>query len=547
MYKALYLKYKWYLLLTVPMSILLGIASMSVIAIISDAIGNQLENMKYGAEYFFIAIFVLFIVGLSNDFLFVKMAVNVSYDIQVKMIRRVMATPLPQLERIGLPKVIATLTADLETAEKFFHVLPALIINVVIVMFGIAYMAYLSIELLGIVLGFLALGFFTIFCLLWHTKKDRVAIRETTDLMMSHFQRVVSGAKELALNDFRKYFFTRKIFSTSNVIRNRSRRIFNFLVVVEQWAQLLLFAMLGVIIFLTGDYLSLSMEVIAGYVITLLFLLEPIETIINSSDELVDARVAFDKIDSLQLTEVEGWDQIKRPETSDKLNSSEIKLTLESVEYSYRQGTDDKTEILHIGPISSTFNPGEITLIIGGNGSGKSTLLKILCGLYPLDSGHIYLNDKMVAPDELEAFRNNFSIITADFCLFEEIIDANGNFCDDHIIHALLEKLKLSDVVTVKDGMLSRLDLSHGQRKRLALLQLYCENKQLVLLDEWAADQDPLFKEIFYNEILPTLKREGKTIIVVSHDDRYFDCADKVLKIEQGKLVKIDSDQTVSK
>jgi len=83
------------------------------------------------------------------------MAVNVSYDIQVKMIRRVMATPLPQLERIGLPKVIATLTADLETAEKFFHVLPALIINVVIVIFGIAYMAYLSIELLGIVLVFL--------------------------------------------------------------------------------------------------------------------------------------------------------------------------------------------------------------------------------------------------------------------------------------------------------------------------------------------------------------------------------------------------------
>jgi len=237
----------------------------------------------------------------------------------------------------------------------------------------------------------------------------------------------------------------------------------------------------------------------------------------------------------------------KAPETSDKLNSSEIKLTLESVEYSYRQGTDDKTEILHIGPISSTFNPGEITLIIGGNGSGKSTLLKILCGLYPLDSGHVYLNDKMVAPDELEAFRNNFSIITADFCLFEEIIDANGNFCDDHIIHALLEKLKLSDVVTAKNGMLSRLDLSHGQRKRLALLQLYCENKQLVLLDEWAADQDPLFKEMFYNEILPTLKREGKTIIVVSHDDRYFDCADKVLKIEQGKLVKIDSDKMVSK
>ena len=536
MYKELYFKYKWYLLITVPMSILLGMASMSVVATISDAIGNQPEQMKYGAEYFFIAVFVLFVVGLGNDLLFVKMAVNVSYDIQVKMIRRVMATPLFRLERIGLPKVIATLTEDLETAEKFFHVLPALIINVVIVLFGIAYMAYLSLELLGIVLGFLVVGFFTIACLLWYTKKDRVAVRETVDLMMGHFQRVVSGAKELSLNDYRKYRFTRKIFSTSDEIRNRSWRIFSFLSVVEQWAQFLLFAILGVIIFLVGNYLSLSMEVIAGYVITLLFLLEPIEVIVNSSDELVDARVAFDKIDSLHLNEVNGWDQIVYPQFKTTPDACGVKLEVEGIEYSYALERDDKTEVFHIGPLSTRFNPGEITLIIGGNGSGKSTLLKVLCGLYPLDAGRIYLNDKVVKPDEVDVFRSHFSIISQDFCLFEEVLDANGNFCGDPVIYGLLEKLKLSGVVTSNNGVLSRLDLSHGQRKRLALLQAYCEDKPVILLDEWAADQDPLFKDIFYREILPALKRRGKTVIVVSHDDGYFDCADKVLTIGQGKL-----------
>ena len=536
MYKELYLKYKWYLLITVPMSILLGMASMSVVATIGDAIGNQPEQMKYGAEYFFIAISVLFVVGLGNDLLFVKMAVNVSYDIQVKMIRRVMATPLCQLERIGLPKVIATLTEDLETAEKFFHVLPALIINVVIVLFGIAYMAHLSLELLGIVLGFLVFGFITIACLLWYTKKDRVAVRETTDVMMGHFQRVVSGAKELSLNGYRKYRFTRKIFSTSDEIRNRSWRIFNFLSVVEQWAQFLLFAVLGVIIFLVGNYLSLSMEVIAGYVITLLFLLEPIEVIVNSSDELVDAKVAFDKIDSLHLNEVNGWDQIVYPQFKTTPDACGVKLEVEDIEYSYTLERDDKTEMFHIGPLSTRFIPGEITLITGGNGSGKSTLLKVLCGLYPLDAGRICFNDKVVKPDEVDAFRNHFSIVSQDVCLFEEILDANGNVCSDPVIQGLLEKLKLSAVVTSKNGVLSRLDLSHGQRKRLALLQAYCEDKPVILLDEWAADQDPLFKDIFYREILPALKRRGKTVIVVSHDDGYFDCADKVLTIGQGKL-----------
>ena len=538
MYKELYLKYKWYLLITVPMSILLGMASMSVIAIISDAIGNQLDNMKYGVEYFFTAVFILFVLGLVNDLLVVKMAVNVSYDIQVKMIRRVIATPLPQLERIGLPKVVATLTEDLDTAEKFFHVLPLLIINVVIVFSGIAYMAYLSIELLGIVFGFFTLVFLTIFSLLWYTKKDRVAIRESTDVMMSHYQRVVLGAKELALNDFRKYFFTRKIFSTAGDIRKRSWRIFNFLAVIEHWAQLLLFSLLGVIIFLVGDYWSLSMEVIAGYVITLLFLLEPIEVIINSSDELVDAKVAFNKIDRLNLSQVTGWGELKAPKKLNNTDFSKGCLELKEVEYSYTLEANDKSDVFHIGPISTRFNSGEISLIIGGNGSGKSTLLKLLCGLYPLDSGGIYVNGEVIKPDEIGVFRNQFSMITPDFCLFEEVLDAKGDFCNDRVIYEFLKKLHLSEVVTFKNGVLSRLDFSHGQRKRLALLQAYCENKSIILLDEWAADQDPLFKDIFYKEMLPALKKLGKTVIIVSHDDRYFDCADQVLHLEQGKLRK---------
>jgi len=537
MYKELYQKYKWYLIITVPMSILLGMASMSVVAIISDAIGNQLEHMKYGVEYFFIAIFILFVVGLVNDRLFVKMAVNVSYDIQIKMIRRVMATPLPQLERIGLSRVVATLTEDVDTAEKFFHVLPALMVNISIVIFGIAYMAYLSLELLAVVVLSFIVGALTIACLLWLTQKDRVAIRETTDVMMSHYQRVVRGAKELALNDFRKIFFSRKIFATSGEIRDRSQRIFNLLALVEQWAQLLLFALLGVIIFLLGDYLSLPMEVIAGYVITLLFLLEPIDVIINSSDELIDAKVAFDKIDRLKLSQVDGWDQLEPPQNPGNIVSTAVKLALDRVEYAYAVEANNKTETFHIGPISTQFMPGEITLITGGNGSGKSTLLKTLCGLYPLDAGCLYLNDERVEPEGIEAFRNHFSMIAPDFCLFDEVLNANGILCDDAIIQAFLGRLNLSGVVTSTGGRLSSVDLSHGQRKRLALLQMYCENRQILLFDEWAADQDPGFKAFFYNELLPAMKASGKTIIVISHDERYFDCADKRLKLDKGKLV----------
>ena len=63
------------------------------------------------------------------------------------------------------------------------------------------------------------------------------------------------------------------------------------------------------------------------------------------------------------------------------------------------------------------------------------------------------------------------------------------------------------------------------------------DDKPFVLLDEWAAEQDPEFRRYFYDELLPRLKKQGKGVIVITHDDRYFEQADKMIKLERGILV----------
>lgn len=535
MYKDLYLKYKWYILITLPMSILLGMLSISVIAIISEAIGNNLQNLEYDAVYFFSVISVLFLLGLSNEWLRAKLLAHVIYDIQIKMIRRVIATPLAQLEKIGIPKVIATLTQDLSTAINYFHALPVLFVNIAIIICGVAYMAYLSVELLAVVLGFILVGGVTITALVLFTKKDRANIREATDDMMSHYQNVVHGAKELALHTPRKVFLSQKIYETAAGMRKRTRRVLNVLAVVEQWGQWIVFAMLGCVIFFVDQFFTLSTEIILGYVMTLLFLLEPIEVITTKSNELVEAKVAFEKIDSLKLAGVDGWQGVSVKKTDLTIRPVN-QLVLESVEYAYTQETEKQTEMFHLGPISACFNAGEVTLIIGGNGSGKSTLLKVLSGLYSVDSGTIKLNGKIITAQEIETFRNHFSMITPDFCLFQDALNAQGEPCNDDKVNQVLALLKLENVINCTHSRLSSLDLSHGQRKRVALMQSYFEDKPIVLLDEWAADQDPTFKEIFYKEIVPNLKRQQKIVIVVTHDDKYFDISDRVLKLSDGKL-----------
>ncbi len=198
-------------------------------------------------------------------------------------------------------------------------------------------------------------------------------------------------------------------------------------------------------------------------------------------------------------------------------------------------GTPDEEKGFLLGPISLSFAPGEITFIVGGNGSGKSTLAKLITGLYAPQSGTIYLNEKAISENNVEWYRQHFSAIFYDFYLFESYLGFNQTNIDQEVKH-YLKQLQLDHKVKVKDGVLSTTNLSAGQRKRLALLTAYLEDRPIYLFDEWASDQEPLFRELFYKQILVNLKDCGKTVIVITHDDRYFHLADRIVKLDYGKV-----------
>ncbi|MFT5757032.1 MAG: cyclic peptide transporter [Alteromonadaceae bacterium] len=544
MFKPLYAKYKWYLLFTVPMSILLGVASMSIIAVISDAIANEPADMDYGTKTFFAVILVLFIVGLVNELLRSKLYANVLYDLQVFMIKRVNETPLALLEKTGSARIVATLTEDVATAVRFFHVLPEMFVNIAIVVCGFIYMALLSWKLLLIVVACITFLGITIAFLVKGTQKDRKDIRELTDTSIRYYQDLVRGAKELHLNNKRKRFFSKQLFSVIDQTQRKTRRVLNILGLMETWGQLAIFAILGSVIFLVRNYIEINAEVTVGFVITLLFLLEPIEIIINSSDELVQVKVAFDKIERLQLADLPiniselSDSEDEQTETQNFNGNGVIKFT----DVTYQYEVDDKNAF-RLGPINVSFEPGKVYLILGGNGSGKSTMLKILCGLYSPDNGEVQCGEQIIGEDENDAYRALFSIIMPDFCLFDNVIDASGKLCSDEKIKAQLDKLALSEVVSSSQGRLSNLNLSQGQRKRLAYIQAYFEERPVIVLDEWAADQDPAFKRYFYQELVPELKASGKTVILVSHDENYFDQCDEAYQLVDGRLEKLASAQ----
>src|ERR1044072_6370585 len=216
---------------------------------------------------------------------------------------------------------------------------------------------------------------------------------------------------------------------------------------------------------------------------------------------------------------------------------------MRSVSHTYYREAENSRFTL--GPIDLKLTPGELVFITGGNGSGKTTLAKLLIGLYPPEAGELRINGEPVTDENRDLYRQHFTVVFSDFFLFDSLLGLEAPKLDDKAREYLI-KLQLNHKLDVKEGELSTTQLSQGQRKRLALLTAYLEDRSIYLFDEWAADQDPTFKQTFYHSLLPELKARGKTVIVISHDDRYYDVADRLVKLEDGKL-EYDLDQLESR
>jgi putative ATP-binding cassette transporter len=211
----------------------------------------------------------------------------------------------------------------------------------------------------------------------------------------------------------------------------------------------------------------------------------------------------------------------------------EIRVEKMTLHYTDKKGQP----LFSVGPLNLTIKPGETLFIVGGNGSGKSTFVKLLSGLYYPVTGCIYLDNKEIDYTNYQEYRELFSIIFTDFYLFDKLYGLPT--IDKERVKTLLQMMELDNKTNyLEAGKFSNINLSTGQKKRLALVVALLEDRPIYLFDEWAADQDPHFKKYFYEIILKNLKQQKKTIIVVTHDDKYFETADRILKMEYGQLVE---------
>ena len=505
--------------------LLSGLGYTALVAMINSALtSRKIAPLLLG----FIALGVaVSLARLVSQGLFDLVGTRVTFGVRLQLCRRILSSPQRRLEEIGPHRLLASLSEDVTSISNALLQVPRLVMNLVIAAACLAYMGWLSWPLLLATLGFMVVGVVSYQLPMQRANAFLRRLREERDVLFSHLRALVHGAKELKLHRRRRQvLLDSEILPSCDAIRRFTFTGNAIFAATAVWGNLLFFLAVGFLLFGLGQERA-NHQVVTGYTLILLYLMPTLEVVLFTLPHLGRAAAAVHKLDRLGL-ELAAEPAATEPGFGPQWQS------LELVDVTYGYG-GEAGESFSVGPIHLSFRPGELVFFIGGNGSGKTTLAKVLTGLYPPAQGEIRLDGRTIRPEDFDRYRQMFSAVFSDFHLFQSLIGAGGTAIDEAAA-GYLDRLQLAGKVRVENGRLSTVDLSQGQRKRLALLNAYLEDRPFYFFDEWAADQDPHYKMVFYCEILPELKARGKTVFVISHDDHYYAVADRVVKLSEGRV-----------
>jgi putative ATP-binding cassette transporter len=518
--------------LVVATGLVSGAATAALIASITAALGARGPRGVLAWSFIGLCAAIPITRFLSN-FLLVRLTNRALKEMRLQLCGRILAAPLRQLEQLGAPRLLATITEDVGRIVSGIANIPQLVMNLSLVVGCLVYLGLLSWKLLLFVLAAVAIGIVTYQLPVVLAQRHFRREREAWDDMFMHLRGITEGTKELKIHNARRHdFVTRLLEPTAEALRKHNVAGNTTYDAANSWGQILFFLAIGVVLFLrpTGEG---SLATLAGYTLTILYMMTPLQLLLFMLPNIGRATVAVQKIEQLGLSLAQGSTEVQAPPAAAAPPAPWNRIELAGVEHAYRSERDGETFVL--GPLDLALTPGETVFLVGGNGSGKTTLAKLLLGLYVPEKGELRLDGVPVLDQNRDAYRQLFSAVFTDFFLFNRLLGLNGHDLGQRGTD-YLAKLQLDRKVRLEDGQISTLDLSQGQRKRLALLTAYLEDRPIYLFDEWAADQDPYFKEIFYKHLLPDLKARGKTLIVISHDDRYYALADRIIRMEFGKV-----------
>lgn len=490
----------------------------------------EVSNYKFALLFALICVFIPIFRSISQ-ILLTRVALDATTELRIKTYRQIMNAPIAELEKMGSAKLIVAITTDVTRIIAGASMAPHVLVSVVTVAGMLGYLYILSSDVFWFVIGAIVFGVVTYQIPMFIGNRYFARGRAHIDSLQESIRGLIYGTKELKLSkDKRDHYFDDVLLASEHQVLINTKLANTIVVASANYGDLLSFFVIGVVAYVFVSYHSISNESLIGVIMALLYIAGPVTLILNSMPQIATAKVSLRNLTRVFNT------------LTSEVASEDIKpladwqaVSFSNISYSY----DNADGGFELGPLDLEIFKGEVTFIVGGNGSGKSTLCKVIALHYAPTEGEIHFGDVRIDQNSLNSGRQYISAIFTDYYLFDRLLNNLGEV-DEELVNRYLTQLEIERKVHLKNGRFSTLSLSDGQKKRLALLVAFLEDRDIYIFDEWAADQDPVFKQVFYHDILPELRARNKAVVVISHDDRFFHVADKVLIMEDGKLIRTE-------
>jgi putative pyoverdin transport system ATP-binding/permease protein len=516
-----------------------GVSNASILAAINTGMQDTSSGQKPGLWAAALFLVALFLFMKSQQFVTITATAEIEaiiHKLRLRLMDLIRRSELLEIEKIGRARIVASITSDTAILTQASNMLCFTVQGAVLILFVGIYVAYLSIVAFLLTLVIVS-GAATIF----HYKNRQLAAQKSESAAWERrlFDRLtdfLDGFKEVRLNAARSddlYNDALEVSKTAANIKIRTQAE-TFRMIVT--SQISMYILLGAVVFVAPNLSNtLGGASIAKTTTALLFVVGACFGLVQSIPILLNANAAAGRIDRLEQALQETLVEEERRAISAPKRFERVEMR--NIEFRYTDRFSDT--VFKIGPIDFTLQHGELVFITGGNGSGKSTFLRVLSGLYPPDSGEVLLDGRPVTDANRDEYRGLMSAIFFDYHLFQRLYGIAD--ADPSDVNRLLTQFRLADKTALSNGEFRTLDLSGGQRRRLALIVSLLEKRPIMLLDEWTAEQDPEFRLKFYDELLPDMMRAGATIVVITHDDRYLDelhLPARRIKMDYGRIVE---------
>lgn len=519
-------------------SVIAGMANGGLLAVINHGAGLVGEFSSSGAiQVHYLAIFavVLALFTYTKKHTLDRAAILVE-EVLLKVRKRISDklrhTELEFIERYGHAHIYNCLFQDTLQISQSSTVVFASIQAAIMLFFAMVYIAWLTPEGFLLTVGAIALGAW-VFVL-----KRSVIIRDINEatrheaLFFDALGHTLEGFKEIKINRAKSldlHEHQSRIAAEVQVLKSRAGINAVF---VTMFSEIFFYILIAVILFVWPYFQTTDPGVIIKLTACILFIIGPLDLLFGSLPLFVKADAAVNNLRHLEQQVDQASRGMQTGEPPANTMPTFEHLSLREVYFEYP--VDDDKQNFKVGPINFNLHAGEIIFIVGGNGSGKSTLLKLLTGLYYPSQGRIEINGERLDRDLYPDYREFFGIVFTDFHLFDRFYGSAE--LDERKVRALIRDMGMAEKTQFRHGAFTNINLSTGQRKRLALINAIADQRQIYVFDELAADQDPEFRRHFYEHLLPDLRSQGKTIVAVTHDDKYFSHADRVIKMEEGRM-----------